>query len=135
VSWWISLEDTKGRILEVEPFEEGGTYMLGGTTQADLNITYNYSGLFAEAWPEDLDKRPEAGDGTLGKMLHCRVAAVTQPLLSIAIDKLLIAAGGVEAAAAEESSYWDATPRNAALPLIRLEKWAIQHPLGIWNVR
>ena len=34
------------RIVEVPSFEEGGTLALGGTTEADLNVTYNYGKLF-----------------------------------------------------------------------------------------
>ena len=30
-------------IFIVESFTEGGTYILGGSNEADLNVTYNYS--------------------------------------------------------------------------------------------
>ena len=30
----------------LEPFEDGGTYALGGTTDCELNVTYNYSDKF-----------------------------------------------------------------------------------------
>ena len=44
MSFDISLNHPEtGKIAEVENFTEGGTYAIGGSNEADLNVTYNYS--------------------------------------------------------------------------------------------
>lgn len=130
MSWWVYLVDEHEQPVEVERFEAGGTYALGGTDRAELNITYNYGSLYREAWPEEL----EDGKGALEQMLSGRTAAETFPLIGATIDKLTDMAGGLAAVVAERSSYWDATPRNAALPLLMLSRWAKQYPEAQWRV-
>ena len=61
MSVWIRLEDLQGRTLEAERHEEGGTYVVGGTTECELNVTYNYSGLYVLAaesllWRHERDR-------------------------------------------------------------------------------
>jgi len=47
MSWWVSITDpTTGVYMIVDSFTEGGTYAIGGSSEADLNVTYNYSGHF-----------------------------------------------------------------------------------------
>jgi len=43
MSWWIHLVDENKKTLEVPKHSDGGTYVLGGIAEAELNITYNYS--------------------------------------------------------------------------------------------
>ena len=47
MSWSIYLQDEEGNTIETDKSRtEGGTYQVGGTTQAELNVTYNYSQVF-----------------------------------------------------------------------------------------
>jgi len=47
MSWWIYLEDENGNTIDTDILHsEGGTYQFGGTTSAELNVTYNYSKHF-----------------------------------------------------------------------------------------
>jgi len=47
MSWWISLRDSQGNYLETDTICcEGGTQVVGGTSEAVLNVTYNYSKHF-----------------------------------------------------------------------------------------
>ncbi len=46
MSWDIYLRDEEGRSVTVERHQEGGTYALGGITEAELNVTYNYGKHF-----------------------------------------------------------------------------------------
>ena len=48
MSWWVSLNDKNGNPLKVASFVEGGTIVVGGSREADLNITYNYGPLYYE---------------------------------------------------------------------------------------
>lgn len=58
MSWNVSIVDPKTK--EVQNLLErhdlrGGTYALGGTTEASLNITYNYGDFFRKVLPSDGD--------------------------------------------------------------------------------
>lgn len=128
MSWDVYLK-RNGEPVAVERHEDGGTYALGGTTEAWLNVTYNYGGLFREAWPDPLE-----GPNALAQMLDGKTGAETLPKLEAAIVNLVEIAGGITPMVLEESSYWDATPRNATLALLRLAVWANDHPDAVWTV-
>ena len=88
MSWWISLHDKEGKIPEVESFEEGGTYILGCSTEADLNVIYNCGKHF------DFDS------------LHGKKAGDTIPELEAAVTRL-----GTK----QHADYWQPTEGNKAL--------------------
>lgn len=47
MSYWIYLDDEKGDIIDTDTVrEEGATYVIGGISEAELNITYNYAKYF-----------------------------------------------------------------------------------------
>ena len=47
MSWWISLNNPKtDEPAIVDKFEDGGIYVMGGSGEADLNVTYNYAKYF-----------------------------------------------------------------------------------------
>ena len=115
MSWWISLNDEDGNCLEVERFSDGGTYAVGGTIEADLNITYNYSGLF-HTFLNDVEGI---------RYLHGRYAKDTTERLKSAIDAMQDD---------DEEDYWKATEGNAKKALKILYTWALQHPEGKWRV-
>jgi len=112
MSYWVSLVNKEEEIVEVESFEEGGTYCLGGSTGADLNITYNYSKQYARfgfsLW--DLE----------GKRAKHTVATLEKLVASLGIEK--------------SRDYWEATPGNAGYALSILLRWAQQHPRTKWRV-
>lgn len=91
----------------------GGTYAVGGTTEAWLNITYNYAKFYYEVLGEK-------GIRTI----YGRTGADSIPLLQEAADKL-----GDET----DDNYWVATPGNAKAPLLQLIAMAKMRPDGIWD--
>jgi hypothetical protein len=108
VSWWVSLEDeTTGDYVEVDRHEDGGTYAVGGTTEATINVTYNYGRFFPFG---DLDGKP---------------AAETVETIRAAVAEL-----GIE----RNPDYWVRTPGNAGYALSILLRWAEQHPAAVWRV-
>ena len=107
MSYDISLCDDAGRPVRVAPFEDGGTYVLGGSDEAELNVTYNYAGLFGF------------------RDLHARRASDTIPELREAVQRL-----GTE----RDADYWKPTLGNAGAACARLLVWAEQHPHASWSV-
>lgn len=115
MSFWVTLLDVDGNTLPVESFAEGGCYVVGGSTEASLNITYNYS----RHYYKELD-----GEQGL-RWLDGRSGAETAAPLARAVLTL-----GTE----RDDDYWAATPGNAGAALARLLVWAQEHPDGIWRV-
>lgn len=115
MSWNVCLKDKDGNLVEVEKFEDGGTYLVGGSTEACLNITYNYSRFYYEY----LDKK----NGI--RWLDDREAEKC-------IDKLLCAFKelGIE----RGSDYWAPTPGNAGYALSILLKWSQDNPDAVFEV-
>ena len=94
--------------VSVDRHREGGTYCIGGTTDADLNVTYNYGRFFP--W----------------RSLHDKTGAETEPILRAACAEL-----GTEI----DPDYWKPTPGNAGYALSILLGWAERYPEGVWRVR
>ena len=114
MSYDVSLIDVNGNICSVPSHEEGGNYVLGGTSLSELNITYNYSSSF------------EAVLGKSGiKLLDRRLASDTIPSLVSAIVAL---------GTGRDKDYWQPTDGNAGYALRILLRWALQHPNAIWEV-
>lgn len=111
MSWDVWLEDAG----EVELFEDGGTLPLGGTTQPDLNIMYNYSPHYYAY----LD-----GDKGIRVMDKQRAGDWIERLAS-AVDAL-----GTE----RHADYWEPSEGNAGAALARLLEWAKQYPDATWRV-
>ncbi len=102
--------------VEVPPHTEGGTYVLGGTMNADLNVTYNYGVEFYQAI---------GYDDNFAVWLTNKTGKEAAPLLEAAVAKL----GTIRSI-----NYWDATPGNAGHALSILAKWARQHPTAVFRV-
>lgn len=116
MSYDIDLTDPiTGEILELDSPHQlrGGTYQIGGTTEATLNITYNYSEIFCKVFGED---------GI--RCLYGKSACGTIPALQKAIDSL-----GNDVS----DNYWEATEGNAKRVLIQLLTLAKLRPDGIWQ--
>ena len=56
MSWDVDIQNHKDEtvILTETHHIRGGTYPVGGTTEASLNITYNYSKYYAEFFEDSL---------------------------------------------------------------------------------
>jgi hypothetical protein len=108
--------------VKVERHAEGGTYAIGGTSEAEVSITYNYGKHIREAWPEDPD--PEASN-VLGRMLDGKRAGDVIKTLERAVGQL-----GTDT----DDDYWKPTPGNAGHMLNVLLGWARQHPEAVFKV-
>ena len=92
----------------------GGTYCVGGTTEAWINITYNY----AKYYYQHIDE----GEGI--RFLYGKTGAETIPILEDTIEKL-----GNDVS----DDYWEATEGNAKRALYQLLSIAKMRPDGIWD--
>jgi hypothetical protein len=116
MSYDISLQDpvTKETIYFDVPHQvQGGTYAMGGTTEAWLNVTYNYSKHYYRVFGEN---------GI--RSIYGKTGAESVPILQDAIDKL-----GDEVSA----DYWEPTEGNAKKALYGLLAFAKLRPDGIWE--
>lgn len=91
----------------------GGTYCVGGTRYASLNVTYNYSRHFYRVMGEK-------GIRTLYGM----TGAASLPVLDAAIAAL-----GDDV----DGDYWKATEGNAKQALCSLRALAAMRPDGVWS--
>ena len=141
MSWWVSLLDATapprcsyGQTKEefkpeyegdevcsspcyppvtVEHHSEGGTYALGGISEAEINVTYNYSGDFHDAL------------GMSFRDLQGKKAKDVIEILQMGAEKL-----GTK----QDADYWARTPGNAGHVLAILATWAEQNPEAIFRV-
>lgn len=110
MSYWIYLEDSNGETFELDlPHTEGGTYVLGGTTSTELNVTYNYAGKFNF---KGLDKR-----------------FARDTLIELEKAVLQFSKGPDDS-----KDYWQPTDGNVMRACGCLLAFAKQHPEGIWRV-
>lgn len=90
----------------------GGTYAMGGTNEAWLNITYNYSTHFSGIGPKGI------------RSLYGKTGLETIPILEKVISQL-----GDDV----DKDYWKATEGNAKKALLGLLTFAKIRPDGIWD--
>lgn len=107
-------ETNETYMLDVEHGFRGGTYAIGGTREAWLNITYNYSGLYHSIW----------GHGLLE--FDGMTVAEAKPLMITAIERL---------GAVRSDNYWEATWGNAGAALQDLMQLMDMFPQGKLRVR
>lgn len=103
------------RIAEVPLHSEGGTQLIGGCSEARLNVTFNYSPYFYE----------HLGDDEI-HWLQGKRADQTIPKLEGVVDAL--------SPFLPNKDYWKLTAGNARKALSILLNWARLHPGAIWNV-
>lgn len=116
MSYWASLCDpVTGETLNLDAphHMRGGTYCLGGTNEASLNVTYNYSRHYSGLGPDGL------------RSLHGMTGAASLPLL-----RATAAALGDDV----DPDYWKPTEGNAKRALLQLAALAEMRPDGVWNV-
>lgn len=117
MSYDISLIDPKtGKSAEL-PFAMrlvGGTVPVGGTTVADVNITYNYSKHFSRLFGVD-------GIRTLyGKSGRETLQMLTDAALSLENN-------------VDVNDYWAATDGNVKEAIVQLINLALWCPDGVWD--
>jgi hypothetical protein len=92
----------------------GSSYAVGGTTEASLNITYNYWDQFHKVIDKDNGIR----------IIYGKTAAETIPILKNAISELKDDVS---------NDYWESTEGNAKRALTNLLSFAQLRPDGIWD--
>lgn len=91
----------------------GGTYALGGSTEAHLNVTYNYGKHYYRVLGEQ-------GIRTI----YGKTGAESIPILKEGADKL---SNDVH------DNYWEPTEGNAKRALMQLIALATMRPDGVWT--
>jgi hypothetical protein len=94
---------------------QGSNFILGGTTEAFVNITYNY----AKYYKETIDK------DTGLYSLHNKTGKEALPIIQKAINEL-----GID----YNENYWAATRGNAGYALLAIEFFCRMRPDGIIKV-
>ena len=118
MSYDIELKDPVTRkTIELEmPHQiRGGTYAVGGTTEAWLNITYNYAPIF---YREDV--LGEKGIRGIYGMTGAESIPVLQKAIAALSDDV-------------NPDYWEPTEGNAKRALCGLLAFAQQRPDGVWE--
>ena len=94
-------------MAKVENHEEGGTFALGGTTDAELNITYNYSKIFNFR-------------GLNGKSCKECIEWLEPIVKILGTDR--------------SEDYWESTNGNVGYCLSVILSWCKQHPTGFISI-
>lgn len=138
MSYDISLNDpvTKRTIHFDTPHQmSGGTFASGGTTEAWLNVTYNYSmwyykeGVFPKKDGENKGIRTIYGMSGAESIpvLENAIATLENMTEDLTEEKIQeFADGGVR-------GYWTPTRGNAIKPLYQLLAMAKMRPDGVWG--
>jgi hypothetical protein len=116
MSYDIELCDpVTGEVLQLDAphHMRGGTYCVGGSSEAHLNVTYNYSSHFALA----------LGPNGI-RSIYGTTGAASIPVLREAAAKL---------ADDVSDDYWEATEGNAKRALLQLAALAAMRPDGVWK--
>lgn len=131
MSYDISLRDpVSGETLELDQphHMRGGTYAVGGTTLAELNVTYNYSEHYRRLFsPRDAREGEDyAKDGIVDgiRVIYGMTGAESIPALRQVAGQL-----GNDI----HDDYWRATEGNAKRALLQLIALAKMRPDGVWK--
>ena len=101
--------DCCGNILHMdESIQEGGTQVMGGTTECSLNVTYNYAPL-----------------GLNRALLEGKTGTETMVSLKELVDQL-----GTDR---NENTYWEPSEGNVGFAADILHGFAVAHPNGVWK--
>jgi hypothetical protein len=108
-------DPVSGEVLELDAPHRmrGGTYAIGWTSHAELNVTYNYSTHFHRV----------LGEGGI-RSLYGQTGAATLPMLRAAAAQLDTNVS---------DDYWEPTEGNARRALLQLAALAELRPDGVWR--
>ena len=121
--------------LEAAHHMRGGTYTLSGTTEAWLNITYNYAGWYYR--PGVFGETAEGNKGI--RTIYGMTGAESIPVLKKAIEALESLTVDISDDERREyerqgaTGYWMPTRANAIRPLYQLVALAQMRPDGTWE--
>lgn len=107
MSYWVYLTDDAGQTVQVESHQEGGTYCVGGTSEAEINVTWNYAKHFNFR-------------GLDGRGAKDTVAELEEAIGRLKADR--------------SADYWDPTEGNVRHTLCVLLGWAKANPGAAWVV-
>ncbi len=119
--------------LDAPHHMRGGTYAVGGTTRAHLNVTYNYFDHLARVLPDLTFTRPLAPQWMHEhsqlpwrgiRTIYGLTGAESIPMLNRAIDML-----GNDT----DPDYWKPAEGNVKRALIQLRTLAQMRPDGLWE--
>lgn len=138
MSYDIYLNDpvTKEPIeLEAKHQITGGTYAVGGTAEACLNVTYNYADWYYKdgVFPEIKGKNRGI------RTIYGMSGAESIPVLKNAIKALESMTEDISEEERKEceeqgvTGYWIPTRENAIRPLYQLLAFAQMRPDGVWD--
>lgn len=116
MSYDIDLTDpVSGETLHVDSPHDirGGTYVMGGTTELSLNVTYNYSRHYYRT----------LGDNGI-RTIYGMTGAESLSMLKAAAEQL-----GNDV----DGDYWKPTEGNAKRALLQLVALAQLRPDGVWK--
>ena len=132
MSWDVDLCDpVTNEVLELDNphFMRGGTYAVGGTCEMSLNITFNYTRFYNDAFKGGF----RALDGV--------TAVESIPILKAAIEKIkdpltpdLSQEEREHYESQQATGYWMPTKDNCLRPLYQLLSLAQMRPDGVWRV-
>ena len=114
MSYDIELVGLDGQAVSVDRHAEGGTYVMGGTTRAELNVTYNYAWFYYRVL--------DAEEGI--RWLYGKRGGEVVDRLRAAVEDL---------GTRRYRDYWAPTPGNAGAALETLLRWAEQHPDAVFR--
>lgn len=108
-------DDDTGEVLEADKPHgvAGGTYAMGGTTKAWINVTYNYAPRFYRVLGEQ---------GI--RAVYGMNARESIAVLKAAADKL---------SGSSDADYWESTEGNAKAALLNMVRLAEMFPDGVWE--
>lgn len=99
--------------FETEHYIRGGTYAVGGTREAWLNVTYNYAKHYYRVFGEK-------GIRTIYGMTGAESIPVIKAAMAQLADDI-------------SDDYWEPTEGNAKKALAQLLAFAQMRPDGIWD--
>ena len=137
MSYDIELVDAvTGETLELDAphHMRGGTYAVGGTTRAHLNVTYNYGTHYRRVF-EQLDKPRAKAPKWMhdGKGAETTVSGIRTLYGLTGAESLPVLDRAIAALGNDVSDdYWTATEGNAKRALVQLRALAVMRPDGMW---
>ena len=120
----------------------GGTYAVGGTTEAWLNVTYNYAQWYYKdgVFPDRGEKGKDFHNGLTGiRSIYGLSGAESIPVLEHAIKTLESMTEDLTEKEIQEykdggaGGYWTPTRANAIRPLYQLLAMAKMRPDAEWS--
>lgn len=125
--------DAEGNICDVESHQEGGVVQVGGSSEASLNVTYNYAWFYFHFLDQENGIRALNGQraGDWIERLEKAVEVLGDKQYVEYPDGFMLGGKNPKGVV----NYWAPTPGNAGHALSILLTWAKQHPDAHFEVR